>query len=105
MTPVRTSPTLTFTGVVKKEWPVWPSAAGGGANWAVASWYADGQTGHSFFTTPVNVNVGDVLTGVMTLTGTSGTQHSYSCDFDGIVNTTLNITNVEELTWCIETLE
>src|SRR5450631_577254 len=59
-----------------------PSAAGGGAYWAVASWYADGQSGHSFYSTPVRVNVGDVLTGVMTLTGTSGTQHSYSCDFD-----------------------
>jgi hypothetical protein len=82
-----------------------PSAAGGGAYWAVASWYADGQTGHSFYTTPVRVNVGDLLTGVMTLTGTSGALHSYSCDFDGIANTTLTITNVEELTWCIETLE
>jgi hypothetical protein len=81
-----------------------PSAAGGGANWAVSSWYA-ASTGHSFYTTPVNVNVGDVLTGVMVMTGTSGAQHSYSCEFDGIANTTLNITNVEELTWCIETLE
>ena len=82
-----------------------PSAAGGGAYWAVASWYADGQTGHSFYTTPVRVNVGDLLTGVMSLTGTSGALHSYSCDFDGIANTTLNITNVDELTWCIQTLE
>src|SRR5664279_5568042 len=105
MTPVRTSPTLTFTGVVKKEWPVWPSAYQLATAQFAPPPAADGQTGHSFFTTPVNVNVGDVLTGVMTLTGTSGTQHSYSCDFDGIANTTLNITNVEELTWCIETLE
>ena len=41
----------------------------------------------------------------MTLTGTSGAQHSYSCDFAGIANTALPVTNVEELTWCIETLE
>ncbi len=51
------------------------------------------------------MNAGDVITGEMTLTGTSGAQHSYSCDFAGIANTTLPITNVEELTWCIETLE
>ena len=82
-----------------------PSAAGGGAYWAVASWYADGQSGHSFYTTPVRVNVGDLLTGVMTMTGTSGAQHSYSCLFSGIAGTTLTIANVEELTWCIETLE
>jgi hypothetical protein len=82
-----------------------PSAAGGGNYWAVASWYADGQGGHSFFSSLERVNAGDVLTGEMTLTGTSGTQHSYSCDFAGIANATLPITNVEELTWCIETLE
>jgi hypothetical protein len=82
-----------------------PSAAGGGAYWAVASWYADGQTGQSFYTTPQRVNVGDVLVGVMTLTGTSGTNHSYSCEFVGIANTTLPVANIEELTWCIETLE
>src|SRR4051794_21610126 len=74
-----------------------PSAAGGGAYWSVASWYADGQTGQSFFTTPVRVNVGDRLTGVMTQTGTSGSLHSYSCEFVGIANTTLAITNVQEL--------
>jgi hypothetical protein len=82
-----------------------PSAAGGGPQWAVASWYADGQSGHSFYTAPVSVNVGDRLTGVMSLTRTSGALHSYSCDFDGIANTTLKVTNVEELTWCIQTLE
>ena len=27
-----------------------PSAAGGGNYWAVASWYVDGQGGHSFCT-------------------------------------------------------
>ena len=82
-----------------------PSAAGGGAYWSIASWYADGQTGQSFYTTPVRVNVGDLLTGVMTQTGTSGGLHSYSCEFVGIANTTLAITNVQELTWCIQTLE
>ena len=47
------------------------SGAGGGDNWAVASWYADGQGGPAFHTDLVSVNPGDVLVGVMTLTGQS----------------------------------
>jgi|GEM_PF-766188 len=82
-----------------------PSAAGGGSYWSVASWYADGQGGVAFHSNLVRVNSGDVLVGVMTLTGQSGSQFSYNCDFDGIANTGLPIANVEELTWCIETLE
>jgi len=82
-----------------------PSAAGGGKSWAVASWYADGQTGHSFYTSLVNVSVGQTLTGVMTLTGTSGPNFSYGCEFKGVAGTSLPIANVQELTWCNETLE
>jgi Domain of unknown function (DUF4214) len=82
-----------------------PSAAGGGAYWAVASWYADGQGGGSHYSTLVRVNPGDVLTGVMTLTAQSAHGFSYNCDFTGIANTSLVIQNVQELTWCIETLE
>ena len=82
-----------------------PSAAGGGSYWAVASWYADGQTGTSFHSSLVRVNVGDVLVGVMTLTGQQGTQFSYNCEFVGIANASLPISNVAELTWNIETLE
>jgi len=82
-----------------------PSAAGGGKSWAVASWYADGQTGHSFHTGLVNVQAGQTLTGVMTLTGSSGTQFSYDCVFHGIAGTSLPIANVQQLTWCNETLE
>ncbi|MGA7205689.1 MAG: hypothetical protein WBX27_13770 [Specibacter sp.] len=81
------------------------SAAGGGAYWSVASWYADGQGGQAFHTTLVRVNPGQVLVGVMTLTGHSGTQFSYNCEFQGIANTSLPISNVDELTWNIETLE
>jgi hypothetical protein len=82
-----------------------PSAAGGGARWSVASWYADGQGGQSFYSTLVDVNVGDVLVGVMTLTGRSPRGFSYDSRFTGIANTDLTIANVDELTWCIETLE
>jgi hypothetical protein len=81
------------------------SAAGGGSRWSVASWYADGQTGQSFHSTLVDVQVGDVLTGVMTLTGQNTSGFSYNCEFTGIANTGLPISNVQELTWCNETLE
>jgi hypothetical protein len=81
------------------------SAAGGGSYWSVASWYADGQGGQAFHTTLQQVNPGQVLVGVMTQTGQSGSQFSYNCEFVGIANTGLPITNVQELTWNIETLE
>ena len=82
-----------------------PSAAGGGSDWRVASWYVDGASGSTFFSSLVRVNVGDVLTGVMTLTGQSPTGFSYDCFFQGIANTSLPVMNIQELTWLIETLE
>lgn len=82
-----------------------PSGAGGGSYWAVASWYVDGQGGPAFHSNLVRVNPGDVLTGVMHLTGQSGSHFSYGCEFTGIANTGLPINNVQELTWNIETLE
>ena len=81
------------------------SAAGGGNYWSVASWYVDGQGGQAFHTNLVRVNPGDVLIGVMTLTGQSPKGFSYNCQFQGIANTSLPIQNIQELTWCIETLE
>ena len=85
------------------QWGV--SAAGGGNYWAVASWYADGQGGPAFHTNLVRVNPGDVLIGVMTLSSQSSKGFSYNCEFQGIANTSLPIQNVQELTWCAETLE
>ncbi|MFL6073694.1 MAG: hypothetical protein ACJ73S_09900 [Mycobacteriales bacterium] len=82
-----------------------PSAAGGGNFWSVASWYVDGQGGPAFHTNLITVNPGDVLTGVMTLTGSSASGFNYNCQFQGIANSSLPISNVEELTWLIETLE
>ncbi len=81
------------------------SAAGGGNYWAVASWYADGQGGPAFHSNLVQVKPGELLTGIMTLTSQSGTQFSYNCEFQGIANSGLPISNVDQLTWCIETLE
>lgn len=82
-----------------------PSAAGGGPQWSVASWYADGQNGHSFYSSLVNVSAGQTLFGIMTLTGSSAAGFDYSCEFQGIAGTTLPVSNVPELTWCNETLE
>jgi hypothetical protein len=82
-----------------------PSAAGGGNYWAVASWYADGQGGQSFYSSLVHVNPGQTLVGVMTETGQSGQNFSYNCEFTGIANTSLPIQNVQQLTWCVQTLE
>jgi hypothetical protein len=82
-----------------------PSAAGGGQKWSVASWYADGQGGPAFHSTLVDVNAGDQLTGVMTETGHGPAGFSYGCQFTGIAHTDLTIQNVDELTWCVQTLE
>jgi hypothetical protein len=79
-----------------------PSAAGGGSFWTVASWYVGANAFHSNL---VPVNTGDVLTGVMTLAGQSPAGFSYNCEFLGIANTGLPIMNIQELTWCCETLE
>jgi hypothetical protein len=82
-----------------------PSAAGGGGQWNVASWYVDGAGGTAFHTNLVGVNTGDVLNGVMTLTGQSPMGFSYDCFFQGIANTSLPVMNIQELTWLVETLE
>ena len=81
------------------------NGAFGGNYWVVASWYADGQSGPAMHSTPVTVNPGDVLVGVMTLAGQSGGLFSYNCVFQGIANSSLVITNQQQLTWACETLE
>jgi hypothetical protein len=81
------------------------NGAFGGNYWCVASWYADGQSGQSSHSTPVQVSPGQLLVGVMSLTGQTGNEFSYICEFQGIPNSILPITNVDELTWCVQTLE
>jgi hypothetical protein len=81
------------------------NGAFGGNYWLVASWYADGQSGHSFYSQNVQVKPGDTLVGMMTLTNHSGAQFSYNCEFQGIAATALPITNQEELKWSAITLE
>ena len=80
------------------------SNAGGGAFWSVASWYVLGN-GQAFFTTPVPVNPGAEVVGVMTLTGRTNELFNYQSEFQGIPGTELPVENVSELVWCNETLE
>ena len=81
------------------------SAAGGGNYWAVATWYADSQNGNSYFSSLVPVSVGQALTGIMRSTGQGLQGFNYDGNFDGISNSGYSIENVEELTYCVETLE
>ncbi|KAJ7809850.1 hypothetical protein B0H14DRAFT_3481071 [Mycena olivaceomarginata] len=66
------------------------SAARGGAYWSVASWVGPK---HTFHTKLVKVNPGATLHGLITLT------------FTNVKGTGLNVKNVAELEWAMETLE
>jgi hypothetical protein len=80
------------------------SAAGGGPFWSVASWYVT-SGGQAFHTPLIPVLAGEILTGIMTLTGEDNGLFSYTSEFLGIEGTTLPIQNIAELLWCNETLE
>ena len=86
-----------------------PSPEVGGNYWAVASYLVVGQgssQGQStLVSTIVRVNVGDILVGLIRLTGQSGNQFSYECEFLGIPATKLTLHNVGEFTLCAEALE
>ncbi|KAJ6492236.1 hypothetical protein C8R45DRAFT_990701 [Mycena sanguinolenta] len=80
-----------------------PSAAGGGAYWAVATWYLVGDS--TFYTTPVRTSAGATLDGIITLTSSSGSKYNYVSSFTNIAGTSLTVSNAAELTWATETLE
>ncbi len=84
------------------QWGVSP--AGGGPFWSIASWYVL-STGPAFHTTPIPVNPGDVLVGVMQLTGEANGMFSYTSEFQGIAGTTLPVQSIAQLVWCYQTLE
>lgn len=81
------------------------SPAGGGNNWSITNWYVDGQDGVALHGTLVQVNPGDVVEGIMTLTGQTGTDFDYLSSFTGHSTADLTIMNIDELTWANETLE
>jgi len=80
-----------------------PSAAGGGAYWAVASWYLVGS--QTYYTTPVKVAVSKSLVGVITLNSSSGAKYNYTSVFSNVSGTSLKATGAAELVWATETLE
>ncbi|KAF7307861.1 hypothetical protein MKEN_01146400 [Mycena kentingensis (nom. inval.)] len=81
-----------------------PSAAGGGSFWAVASWYLVGS--QTFFTTPVRVNAGQTLNGIITLVSQqSSSSFTYNTAFTNVGGTSLTIAGSAPLTWATETLE
>ncbi|KAF7323313.1 hypothetical protein HMN09_00112100 [Mycena chlorophos] len=79
------------------------SAAGGGAYWAVATWYL--YPGGTFVNTLIDVNVGQVLDGEIQLVGGSGSTYNYVGSFTNIANSGYEVDNGEELTWATLTLE
>ena len=81
------------------------SPAGGGNYWAIANWYVNGSAGIALHGSLVQVNEGDELEGIMTLTGQSGTLFNYNSSFKGQLSADLQVTNVDELKWANETLE
>jgi hypothetical protein len=70
----------------------------------VASWYVTSSWLQPSTQPAVKVHEGDTLTGVMTLTGKSGTLFNYTSAFEGIAGTSLPVMNIAELLWCNETL-
>jgi hypothetical protein len=84
------------------QWDVPPR--GGEASWAVASLFVH-SSGHLHHSSFVNVSPGDVLTGVMRMTGRNGSQFNYSSEFAGIPGTLLNVTDANQLVMPVEALE
>jgi hypothetical protein len=80
------------------------SDGGGGVKWAVASMFAE-RNGNVQHTPFVNVSPGDVLTGVMRMTGRNGSEFNYSSEFAGIPGTLLNVRGANQLVMPVETLE
>jgi hypothetical protein len=79
------------------------SADSGGNHWAVASWLV-GQNS-AYWTGLVEVREGDILTGLMTLTGRSRTSFDYRCEFVGLEDTVLFFRDSSALVLAVETLE
>jgi hypothetical protein len=80
------------------------SSAGGGSYWSITNWYV-GSEGTALYGPLIQVNPGDVLEGIMTLTGQTGSNFNYLSSFTGFPTADLAVNNVAELTWANETLE
>jgi hypothetical protein len=77
----------------------------GGDYWCIANWFVNSGSfaGHG---NSIQVNAGDVLQGIMTLTNHSGGNFSYLSSFDGHSDADFTVTDFpDELTWANEALE
>jgi hypothetical protein len=92
-----------FNAILQPVLQYGPSAAGGGEYWAVASWYLVGA--QTYYTSPIQVSVGDSLNGVVSLTSTSSTSFNYVSSFSNVNSTALTANGAAELVWATETLE
>jgi hypothetical protein len=81
------------------------SPDGGGAYWAIASWYVTQDGNATVSPALTRVNPGDILTGKMSLVQTNGNLYNYSCQFIGYPDSLLEIENIPELINCYQTLE
>ncbi|KAJ7105016.1 hypothetical protein C8R44DRAFT_858747 [Mycena epipterygia] len=99
-----------------------PSAAEGGAFWALATWVRPiplylsnlhlrfppllvSRRRPTFFTTPVHTSGGATPDCVVALTSSSDTSFIYILSFSDVAGTSLSITIAAQLTWATETLE
>lgn len=79
------------------------SAAGGGSYWTLASWYLVGSL--TFYSSPVEVLVGQTLEGLITLSSNVGSAYNYVSKFSNVAGTSLIAIGSAELVWATETLE
>lgn len=79
------------------------SHAGGGNYWSITNWFVGSSP--TLFGPLIQVNPGDNLQGIMTLTNQNGTLFSYLSSFNGFPTADLTVTDIDELTWANETLE
>jgi hypothetical protein len=108
MQPANTAPFLTILQPVLQWGSSGPDEDGvmrTGSFWTIASWIVPDATGSVHHTPHIRVEPGEVLVGVMALTGQAGGLFTYSCGFQGIAGTMFSVTNMPELVWCVETLE
>lgn len=81
------------------------SPIGGGNYWAIANWYVGAPgTGLALHSPLVQVNTGDLLTGIMTLTSQSNGEFGYLSSFAGYP-VDLPVQDIGELVWAVQTLE
>ena len=96
-----------FDGIFQPVLQFGVSPSGGGMYWAVGSWFIVGY--NTYYTTPVKVQPGQTITGVMTFQGTTGSgsseQYKWNCIFTGIPSSSLSISTTEVYDWIYEVLE